>query len=337
MEFLSGADLAARLEQFLARRSDLAPARVTNLTRLSGGAVHQTWAFDATFGEGENARTHTLVARIDAPGRADPEKLEMEYRLLELTHGRVPVPRPFALGDDSLGTPFFLMERVQGQTNPGRLVRNVALRSKVLRQLASVLAQIHGTKTDGVPTSVPRPQAGLSPAAHAVREAETRYRDVTLDPHPTVELAFRWLKDKLPAIEARARPLALVHGDFRVGNFVYNEDGVAAILDWEIAHLGDPMEDLGWLSMRFWRFGNDDLPVGGLGTREEFAKAYEAAGGTLDPDAWQFWEVLANVRWAAGTMQQARVHLDGEGKSQELAAIGRRTGETELALLELMS
>ena len=114
-------------------------------------------------------------------------------------------------------------------------------------------------------------------------------------------------------------------------------EGARAILDWELAHIGHPMEDLGWVCVRSWRFGNDDLPVGGVGTREEFWRAYEAAGGApVDPDRVRFWEAFGNLRWGIICISQARAYLDKLSRSVELASIGRRTAETEWELLNLM-
>ncbi|HEY8491259.1 MAG TPA: phosphotransferase family protein [Dehalococcoidia bacterium] len=332
-------DLAERLERFLADQTGARTVAVRNLARLSGGAVHQTWAFDATLAGGTLPGEHALVVRMSAPGREDPAGMEREYGVLRAAHeAGVPVPRVLFLGDGSVGTPFFVMERVAGQTNPGRLVRDARLRARAFADLAGILARIHAVPVDRLPAGLPRPPAECSPAEHAVAEVEARYREAALDPHPVLELALRWLRREAPARCRSGRPVGLVHGDFRVGNLLYDEDGaVQAVLDWEAAHVGDPMEDLGWLCLRFWRFGNDGLPVGGLGTREAFAQAYQQRSGLpVDWDAWTFWEVLGNVRWGVGTMVQARAHLDGHTRSQELAAIGRRTAETEIAILELI-
>jgi aminoglycoside phosphotransferase (APT) family kinase protein len=121
-----------------------------------------------------------------------------------------------------------------------------------------------------------------------------------------------------------------------MGNVLFGPEGARAILDWELAHVGDPMEDLAWMCVRSWRFGGDK-PVGGIGTREEFFAAYEAAGGArVDPERVRWWEVFGNLRWGIICISQARTYLGGHSKSVELAAIGRRTAETEWELLELI-
>ena len=128
-----------------------------------------------------------------------------------------------------------------------------------------------------------------------------------------------------------------MHGDYRIGNVIFGPEGVRAILDWELAHVGDPAEDLGWMCVRAWRFGSDDKPAGGIGTREELFAAYEDAGGApVDPARVRFWEVFGNLKWAIICIAQARTHLDGMVRSVELASLGRRTAETEIELLHLI-
>jgi aminoglycoside phosphotransferase (APT) family kinase protein len=130
--------------------------------------------------------------------------------------------------------------------------------------------------------------------------------------------------------------MTLVHGDFRIGNMLFGAEGLRVVLDWELAHIGDPMEDMGFLCVRSWRFGGPK-PVGGIGEREPFFAAYEAAGGVkVDPERVRFWEVFGNLRWGVICLSQARTYLDGHSKSVELAAIGRRTAETEWELLSLV-
>jgi hypothetical protein len=128
----------------------------------------------------------------------------------------------------------------------------------------------------------------------------------------------------------------VVHGDFRLGNVLVGDRGLAAVLDWELAHVGDPAEDLGWLCVRAWRFGGA-APVAGLGEREDLLAGYAAAGGRpIDPGVLRWWEVLGTLRWGAICMLQAQVHLSGGSRSVELAAIGRRTCEAEYDLWLLL-
>jgi len=191
----------------------------------------------------------------------------------------------------------------------------------------------------GIPLDAPgldalaAPPADVSPARSEIDRFEQVYRAITPEPHPAFELAFRRLREHAPQAARRT----LVHGDYRIGNVIFGPEGARAVLDWELAHTGDPMEDLGWICVRSWRFGNDALPVGGIGTREAFFAAYESAGGCrVDPEAVRFWEAFGNLRWGIIGISQAKTFLDGHSQSVELAAIGRRIAETEWELLQLM-
>lgn len=150
---------------------------------------------------------------------------------------------------------------------------------------------------------------------------------------PLVEQAMAWLRANVPDAEG---PVVLVQGDTGPGNFLYEDGRVTGIIDWELAHLGDPVEDLGWYCVRAWRFGSA-LPAGGMGTREELLDAYEAAGGgRVDPEALRWWELLGTVKWGLICVLQAQVHLSGASRSVELATIGRRVCENEWDVLGLL-
>jgi aminoglycoside phosphotransferase (APT) family kinase protein len=342
-------ELTQRLTDFLKRSHGARSVRVDGLRLLTGGASRQTWSFDAVidFGRGKT-KTLPLVLRSDPRGGPNFMERELEYRLLKAAGDEgVPVPKVHLMGDDSLGLPFFLMERVEGETIPRRLLRDdiyAEARRSMTRQLATALAGIHriaierhGLSGEG---GLSLPPEDKSPAETELSRFEQTYRAITPEAHPAFELAIRWLRKHEPPAAERG----LVHGDYRIGNVIFGPEGTRAILDWELAHIGDPMEDLGWICVRSWRFGNDDLPVGGIGTREEFWRAYEAAGGSaVDPDRVRFWEVFGNLRWGIICVSQARTYLSGVGSGAapaggqvELASIGRRTSETEWELLNLM-
>lgn len=338
-------DLAEKLAAFLKRAHGARSVRLEGLRILTGGASRQIWSFDAVIEDESGVRTLPLVLRSDPRRAADLMPQELEYALLAAAaEAAVPVPRVHLLGDDSLGMPFFIMERVEGETIARRLLRDgeyTRAREVMTAQLGAILARIHSVdlNREGL-AALPAPPPGRSPAEHELDRFERTYRAITPEPHPAFELAFRWLRANLPTVDRRT----LVHGDYRIGNVIFGPEGARAILDWELAHVGDPMEDLGWICVRSWRFGRDDLPVGGIGRREEFWQAYEEAGGApVDPVRVRFWEVFGNLRWGIICIGQARSVLDGAvpgsapaGRRMELAAIGRRTAETEWELLELI-
>lgn len=257
----------------------------------------------------------------------------------------VPAPEPMWIGDASIGDgESFFVRRIDGETLPRRLLREdvyAQARELMPAQLGRALAQIHriDPAKHGL-APLPSPPDGIAPAAYEVRRYEQIFRTIALEPHPVFELAFRWLAQRAGSKEhgadvAGARR-TLVHGDFRIGNMLFGADGLRLVLDWELAHMGDPMEDMGFICVRSWRFGGAK-PVGGIGEREPFFAAYEAAGGAkVDPERVRFWEVFGNLRWGIICLSQARTYLDGASNSVELASIGRRTAETEWELLELV-
>lgn len=335
--------LAPLLAEFLKRSfrpSQVRRVQILNLCLLTGGASRQTWSFDAAieYADGQTA-TLPLVLRSDPQeGPRSVMERSLEYRVIEAAYAEgVLVPKPYFLGDDSLGVPFFLMQRIAGETIPRRLFRDAAYtqaRQVMATQLGAILARIHRVPVEKHHLEgLPAPQAGNSPAEEEINRYEEMYRSMALEPHPAFELAFRWLRQHCPQKEERV----LVHGDYRMGNIIFGPEGVRGILDWELAHIGDPMEDLGWICVRSWRFGNDHLPVGGIGTRAEFQRAYEEAGGyAVDPVRIRFWEIFGNLRWGVICLNMTRPYLDGQNPSVELAAIGRRAAETEWELLQLL-
>ena len=319
----------------MARRLGVATVAIEHLRRLAGGASREIWAFDAVLPDGAVER---LVLRRDPPGHQVLSSRRDEFVLLAAAHAAgLRVPRVRWCEDDPgvLGSPFFVMDFVPGETLARRLLRDAAYapaRAALPGQLAEALAGIHALDARAPELAfLPRPPVDATPAAAELARHEQLYRTVTLDPHPTLELAFRWLAAAPPA----PRATTVVHGDFRVGNVIFGPEGLRAVLDWELAHTGDPLEDLGWLCVRAWRFGADALPVGGLCQRPELFAAYERAGGApVDPAAVHWWEVFGNLKWAIICVMQARSFVDGV-RSVELASLGRRVAEMELELLEL--
>lgn len=301
-------------------------ARVEGLQPLLGGASRELWGFEVASG----AERHRLVLRRDPPGVEDPPARRREWEALVAAHRHgVPVPEPFWLTDDATG---LVMRRLEGETIPRRLLREErygAARNRLVAQVAEAAAALHAIPA-GELAALEAP--GDRPASAGVEGLEAELERVG-EPHPALELGLRWLRAHLP----QPREPALVHGDLRLGNLMVGEGGLVALLDWELCHLGDPAEDLGWLCIRSWRFGNDDRPAAGLGTRDELLEAYAGAGGReVSRDELFFWEVYGNVRWGVICLIQADAHLSGAHPSLERAAIGRRTCEPEWDLLAMI-
>lgn len=304
---------------------------VINAARLSGGASQETWSFDIVHPGGNIG----AILRRAPPGYgAAPSRaagLDAEAILMQRAYDAgVPSPRVLHVlqPQDELGTGF-IMARVEGETIPRKILRDAefaSARPTLARQIGKVLAGIHGLGLTQLP------ELRRMTAAREIDEFERDYRSLDW-PRPVFELALRWLRDHDPGPSGE---MTLVHGDFRHGNLIIGPDGVRAVLDWELAHFGDPMEDLGWVCVNSWRFGEIDKPVGGFGTREELFAGYEAAGRRVDPDRVKFWEVMGTLRWGimcCGMMQRFRLSPE---HSIERAMIGRRSSETEIDLLRLL-
>lgn len=327
------------LASFVAEKAGAGRVKIENLVRLSGGASRETWAFDAAIARGNGTESVEAIFRCDPiPGEPSMPGRQLEYHLIKAAwENGVVVPEPLWDGDDRFGVAFFTMKRVAGETIGTRLIRGQQYeeaRRLVPGQLAQSLARIHRISGDAYPvlSRLPGLEPGKSPAAAELEHYEQSYRTSAPNPHPVFELALRWCHQNLPDVP---HPV-LVHGDYRLGNFIFGEDGLRGIIDWELAHWGDPMEDLGWLAVRSWRFGGKQ-PMAGVGEREAFYQAYEAAGGfPVDRERVRFWELYGNLRWGIITVTQGVTYLSGRSKSVELASIGRRTAETEWELLNLL-
>jgi aminoglycoside phosphotransferase (APT) family kinase protein len=271
-----------------------------------------------------------LVLRQDPLTLPRPDGMRREALAIEAA-ARAGVPEPRVLGWSSdpgvLGSPFLLMEKVEGETIARRILRDdryKRARAILTRQCGEALARIHSIPVTDVP--------GLA-SGDPLAETFAVYESMG-ELHPALELGFRWLEQHRPASSGRQ---TVVHGDFRNGNFIVGLEGLRAVLDWEIVHLGDPMEDLGWLCVNAWRFGAA-LPVGGFGSYEELFSSYSrATGEPVDSVAVRWWEIFGTLRWGVGCMGQARRHLSGAVRSVELAALGRRVCEQEHDLLTLLS
>jgi aminoglycoside phosphotransferase (APT) family kinase protein len=295
---------------------------VAELTRLSAGAHRETWSFVTADGG------RRILQRV--PGRDGVHAgigLETDVLRAAAAAG-VPVAPVLASYEHGgpLETAALLVEEVSGEALPQRILREprfAEARAGLAGACGTVLARLHTIHADGL--------AGL--AASDPIERCRAVLDGLGAAHPAFELVLRRLELTRPT----PRPAGVVHGDFRLGNMLIDERGIAAVLDWELVHLGDPLEDLGYLCVRAWRFGGE-LPVAGVGRYEELLDSYRDAGGSeVSRAELIWWQAAGTVWWGVLCLVQAARHLSGETRSVELAAIGRRACEQEwdaLALLE---
>ena len=289
----------------------LGVAEIGGLTRLSGGASRDTWRFEADGRslilqrqrEGDARDMATEIAALRAAGAAGVPTATVVMASTDRTQ---------------LGAAYMIVTDIGGETTPRKILRDAEYeqaRQALPAQLAEALVAIHSIDPAAIP--------GLECTDQVERYREVL--DMLGEPHPTFELALRWLDGNRPPTSSRG----LVHGDFRMGNVIVGAEGLRAVLDWELVHIGDRMEDLGWLCVKAWRFGSGK-PVAGVGDYGQLFEAYEAAGGcAVDPGVVRWWEVLGTMKWGIMCIMQANAHLTGVTRSHELAAIGRRVCENE--------
>lgn len=309
--------LAAYLTPRIPGCSDMV---ITNLLRIPGGASRETWMFDAAWNEGPDSRLGAFILRKDPPASLVESDRELEYAFYDAFRGtKVPVPNMRWLEQDPayLGGAFFIMERIVGcDSNTHRIFEadyNDS-RDAIARQFYEILAAIHAA--DWSSTDIP--SVIDIPGVDDAWKRELAYWEGMIDrneisPQPIARAAIRWLRANPPPAPAR---VGVVHGDYRVGNFLYTPKGITGIVDWEMAHVGDPLEDIAWSFMELWEFGNDGKK-GGIISADDAIRAYESASGaTVDRNALHWWEVFSGVKGQGIWLTGARSFQDG--RSQEL-------------------
>jgi aminoglycoside phosphotransferase (APT) family kinase protein len=326
------AEFNAQIGQFIGRT--FPGAQLIDVQQLTAGASQQTFRISVRHREGHEANYALRRAQPglerSSYGQVSPS---VEAELLELaSSAHVPVPKviePLHL-TDGLGDGY-LMEWLQGETMGQRIVKLPELQSareNLAFECGQALARIHAIEVTD------RLREVLHSVAPEDLVQETWEAYITLEtPQPMIDFTAQWLLRNLPA----QSDSTLVHGDFRNGNLMVAEQGITAVLDWELCHLGDPMRDLGWLCVNSWRFGRRDLPVGGFGTVDELVAGYEAQAGTcIDRDALHFWEVFGSFWWSVTTLGMAQTWRTGETPSVERPVIGRRSSEAQMDCVHLL-
>jgi aminoglycoside phosphotransferase (APT) family kinase protein len=287
---------------------------VVALRQLAGGASKEAWAVELADGR-------RLLVRRASVGviHRDTLPLEQEFRVLEAAReAGVAAPAPITYLGEVDGREAFAMELVEGETIGRRVVREPP--AGLPLQMAEELARIHTI-----------PPLEFLPRGGAIERFYDELDSVG-EPHPAIEYGLAWVRERLP----EPSELTFVHGDFRVGNFAVT-DRLVAVLDWEFAHVGDPVEDVSWPLVRAWRFGADARRLGGVGEVEPYLERYNAlTGRNVTLEELHVWEVFGNVKWAIGCLTQCRRHLTGQDRSVEYAVLGRMAAEMEYELLDLI-
>lgn len=293
---------------------------VAMLERLTGGASRETWRFVVG--------AESFILQRQRTG--SPRDMHVEVAVLEAAHAAgVPVAEVVTssrgLSMNPLGEPFMVMRAVEGETIARKILRDDAYagaRPRIAGQIGRAMAQIHRIDHASI--------SGLEGEDQVAKYVQLM--DESGHAHPAFEIAFRWLEANRP----EPREWCLVHGDFRLGNVIVGGDGLRAVLDWELAHIGNPAEDLGWVCVRAWRFGGAG-PVAGVGDYAELLDAYEAECGVrISERELRWWELLGTVKWGLMCISQSAYHLNGVVRSHELAAIGRRVCENEYDALMMI-
>jgi len=308
--------LEARLAAYIARRMPEArEVAVRDLARIAGGASRETYRFRLTWTGDGQARERKLILRRDPPASLIDTERRIEFEAYRAFHGSaVPVPEMLWLEEEdaALDHPFFVAEEIVGcQASPALLWAEpyLAVHDALGRAMWTILGEIARAEPEALGLDRVMP----SVAADACWDRELSYWEGVLDadeaePLPTTRAAIRWLRAHPPP---PAQKVGVVHGDYRTGNFLFDEAGrIHGILDWEMAHLGDPLEDLGWSLNPVWTFGR--AKAGGLVDRDAAIEVWESASGLrADPDALHWWELFNCVKGQAIWVSSARVWLDG--------------------------
>lgn len=301
---------------------------ITGLRRLSGGASQETWAFALDTGR-------PLILRRKPAGAGSPtgnaNPLATEAAVIKAA-AKLGAAVPEVLYVSDPGTDIgeaYVMVAVEGETLGKRIAQGeafAAVRPQLARQCGEALAKIHAVPVEGLP------DLAHSSALEELDKYETVYRTLGAK-RPILEAAFRYLRERAPKLDRAV----LLHGDFRNGNIMFHpEAGLAAVLDWELVHIGDPAEDMGWVCTASWRFGGAK-PVGGFGDYQDMLDGYEAAGGTpIALDRVLYWQMLGSLKWGVMCEGMYASYANGSDTSVERPMIGRRTSECEIDLMALL-
>ena len=300
--------------------------KIKNLVPLTGGASADINRI--IFEDNKEFIVRRSVVK-DKALMAIPKNMEAKIQKIVKEYG---APVPEIIMEFSEGAEIgegYVMQSVGGETIPRKILRDDSyknIRNKLPYEIGKSLAQIHKTKLEKLQDHEKITFSESLEKLFIIYESFDQ-------PQPVFDLAFKWLENqKILDYEE-----VLVHGDYRFGNFIISEKKLESIIDWELAHIGNPMEDLGWLCVRSWRFGNVNKRAAGLGDVDELIAGYEANSKIkIDKSQLDMWQLYGSLKWGIICMVQTFAHLSGAVKSLEKAAIGRRVSETEFDLMNMI-
>lgn len=300
--------------------------KIKNLVPLTGGASADINRI--IFEDNKEFIVRRSVVK-DKAVMAIPKNMEAKIQKIVKEYG---APVPEIIMEFSEGAEIgegYVMQSVGGETIPRKILRDDSyknIRNKLPYEIGKSLAQIHKTKLEKLQ------DLEKITFSESLEKLFIIYESFD-QPQPVFDLAFKWLENqKILDYEE-----VLVHGDYRFGNFIISEKKLESIIDWELAHIGNPMEDLGWLCVRSWRFGNVNKRAAGLGDVDELIAGYESNSKIkIDKSQLDMWQLYGSLKWGIICMVQTFAHLSGAVKSLEKAAIGRRVSETEFDLMNMI-
>ena len=240
----------------------------------------------------------------------------------------VPIILAVSKNDEELGDSY-IMHFVEGESIARKILRDKEYKKALpilAYQCGEAIAKIHNVDINNF-SFLPK-----KPAEDQLEDLYSTYQSFE-QPSPVFEYAYLWLKEQ----DFGNFQESLVHGDFRLGNIIVNADGLQSIIDWELAHIGNPLQDLGWVCGNSWRFGKNDKVVGGFGELEDLLEGYNSISKLkVNKEMVKCWQVFGTFRWGVICLIQAYAHLNGAINSVEKAAIGRRVSETEIDIVDLL-
>lgn len=313
-------DFVLNLTRFVGRALG-GSGEVDKLHRLTGGANMESWSFD--YKDNGYVLRRSPSAGMMA-GRVYGHDVEAAVVRAAFAAG---VKAPEVVGEieqrDNMGTGY-LMRRIEAEVNPAKILANPA--PSLLNDFARELASIHALPLSSLPDL---PETG---AANMLAELKARFMSFGGD-RPVMALALKWLEDNMPV----PVQCTLLHGDYRMGNIMVDSEGLAAVLDWELAHIGDRHQDLAYGCINSWRFGFIDRPAFGIGQLDTFFAAYEKESNSIvEPERFRWWLVYATLWWGVCCLQMADIWRTGIDAGLERVVVGRRASETEVDLLLLL-